>query len=164
MTLSTIAGAVTTLQTHMANVATANPSLNAAVYVGPVQGTEVADNYLQVGEWETGAIWHSYVGDWAFLPGASKTKSEDYHLYGTVRTWAGNVDVAATLDNAITLLSGVVRELTDDIGGSGQLSPSGSWQVTDVDNPYNGPFVGAAGFGVVVSFDIHVVNVQLSYP
>lgn len=161
---STIPGAVSTLQTHMQNVATANPALNPSVYVGPVVAPKgPAANYLQIGEWETGVIWHSYVGDFFAIPGTSKLKKEDYRLYGTIRTWDADPTKAINrLQDAFTLFSGLLEELTNDIDGSGQLTPSGSWQITDSDNPYSGPFADAGGFGVVISFDVHVWNVQIT--
>jgi hypothetical protein len=157
---STVPGAITTLQTHLQNVAAANPSLEAAVYLGlPTQ--TVTSNYLMIGSYPNGEIVDGYESGFAAIPGASKLKSEEYNLLGHIRTWAGNVQPADRIADAFTLLDGLLEELTNDIGGSGQLTPSGSWQVAAVDNPLATP-MSPNGWGFVLAFTVHVWNVQIT--
>lgn len=161
--ISTVPGAVATLQTHFLNVRTANPSLDVGVFLGPPVGQQIPDNRLVIGAHETYELLTSYTGDFAAIPGASYLKSEDYVIACHLQVWADPPDPIGRITDAFTVMSGVLTELTGDIGASGTITPSGSWQVTSMRTPITGPIDGG-GWGIVIEFDVHVFNVQLSSP
>lgn len=159
---STVPGAVSTLRDHFQAVASAS-ALDPGVYLG-TPTAEVANNYLMIGEYASQQIVHGYSSSFAAIPGAAALKSEDYRLACTIRAWSGDVDELGRIDDAYGLFDAVVSALTADLGGSGQLTPSGSWQVTNAAEDDNGPLAFGAGWGYVLGFDVHVFNVQLSTP
>lgn len=156
--VSTVPGAVACLQTHLSNVALANPTLNIGVYLGPPVGN-VANNYLM---WES---VESYVSDYAYLSGGVLSYiKEDYDLSVELRAWAGNVDPIGRLDDAYTMLNGVINELGGDMNGGGALSPPGDWHVQSADITHAGPLGQAAdqGWGVLMSITVMVRNVRIN--
>lgn len=165
MITSTVAGAVTALQSHLAAVATANASLNQtdgviAVYVG-LPAAEASDYFLMIGDpFNNGELLVNYESDWAGLPAVAQRRTETYELRCALRCYAGTTDVPARLNEAMTLYSAVMGALAADIGGSNSLSPSGSWQVKHFENPATGQ-LGGQGWGVVLTFGVEVVNVRL---
>lgn len=166
---STLPGAIATLETHLQAVADANRTLDPSggpvgVFVGPPVGQQVPNYRFCVGAADTFELLKKYDGGFAAIPGASYLKSEDYVLTGHLQCWAEPVDPIGRITDAFTLMSGLLAALTGDIGASGTITPSGSWQITSMTTPFSGPFQASAGWGIVVEFDIHVWNVQLSSP
>lgn len=166
---STVPGAIATLQTHLQAVAAANSTIDplggpVGVFLGPPVGQEVPNYRFCIGAYETFELLPDYKGEFSAIPGNSYLKSEDYQLACHLQCWAEPVDPIARITDAFTLMSGVLSALTGDIGASGTITPSGSWQVVSMRTPFTGPFQGAAGWGIVVEFVIHVWNVQLSSP
>jgi hypothetical protein len=159
--VSTVPGAIGTLQTHFDNVAAANPTLNLGVFVGDPTG-ELPNNYLMIGSWPEGNLIDGYEGGFPWLQANGYEKSEDYKVTCHLRVWGGDVDQLGRLTDAFTVIDGVLSELTGDVGGSSSLSSSGSWQVTDIANPLTGPMGAVGGWGLIFTFDVHVVNVRLS--
>lgn len=158
---STIPGAVAVLAGYLQTVADAQPQLGVGVYTGGLPVEHVADNLLMVGSiTEEGEIIVPGTYRWAAIPGAAKLRTEEYALRGSIRCWAGDSDPLSRLTDAFSLLNGVHQQILDDVGGSGALSPSGSWGELQVSNPLNGP-IGRRGWGVVLEFDLHVINAQL---
>lgn len=160
---STIPGAAQTLAGYMKTVATANPSLNPGVYVAGIPTASIRANWMMVGNYPDGIIVAPDTYTWAAIPGAAKLRSESYALQGCIATWAGAADSNAALariSDAFTLLNGIHEQITSDLGGSGSLSPSGSWGDLDVVMEHNGP-LGGKGWGVILGFELHVINVQL---
>jgi len=160
---STVPGAVATLQTHLQNVANANPALKVGVFLGPPAGQNPPNNRFIIGSYGSYELLSSYQGDFAAIPGASYLKSEDYNIPCHLQVWADPPDPLGRVTDAFTLMSAVLSELTGDIGASGTITPSGAWQVTSMTTPFSGPF-SVGGWGIVVEFDVHVFNVQLSSP
>lgn len=157
---STVPGAIATLLGHFRDVASANRSLDLGVYSG-IPVADVKNNYLAVGQWETGQLISGYHQDWAGLPASAAPKIEDYSILCTIRTWAGTVDQLGRLNDAFTLLDGVMSALKADPGASGTITPSGTWQVTSVEIPVAGA-LGGKGYGVLMSFDVPVINVRIT--
>jgi hypothetical protein len=157
---STVPGAVATLAGYMTAAAAANPLLDAETYVGLPIG-EVADNYLMVGEPDSGAVIVPGSYSWASMPVGAKRRNEVYALQATIRTWAGDIDPAARLNDAFALLNSLHEQIVSDPGGSGNLSPSGAWGALHVAMPANGPLDGMGGWGTVLDLQLHVLNVQL---
>lgn len=156
---STVPGAMSTLLSHLTAVVTANPTLGASAYLGlPV--ANVTDNYLAIGQWPTGALLHSYKQDFMGMPAKSGRKDEDYVLPCHLRAWAGDSTPTARLADAFTMLDGVLTRLQADPQGTTALSSSGTWQVDVVEIPESGPFTNK-GWGVLVTFTVHVFNVRI---
>lgn len=156
---STVPGAVSVLQTHFQNVANANPAMEIGVYLGlPVAA--VKNNYLMIGNYQDGKVLASYRQDWVGMPAATAVKSETYSLNCSLRAWAGSSDPLARQADAYTMIDGVLSELQSDPGGSGELTASGSWQVTEMEEAENGP-LGESGWGVVFTFTVEVINVRI---
>ena len=162
---STIPGALSALETHMQNVASAHPLLNISVHVG-IPIAEVENNYLAIGTYETGELVLDYEQDWAGFPAAAERKSERYKIPCTVRAWAGNTDPISRITDLFTMLDGILAELQADpqatVNGGYPLTPSGSWQISRVDIPVSGP-LNNKGWGIVASFEVDVINVRLTF-
>ncbi len=160
---STVPGAITTLLGYFADVASANPSLDVGVYSGlPI--ANIKNNYLSIGEWETGSVLSGYRQDWVGFPASASPKLEDYSINCVARAWDGSSDttaIAQRFTDAFTLLDGVMGCLQADPGASGSITPSGTWQVVGVDNIASGP-LGGKGFGVLLSFEVQVINVRIT--
>ena len=157
---STVPGAVAVLQRHFEAVAKTEPKLAPAVYIGlPVE--RVADSYLLIGDEETGSLLASYSMKFTSAVAANR-HSEEYGILCALRVWAGDTNQLARLTDAFRLLAGVTTALQNDPGGSGQLTPSGTWQVSEVTVPVNAPFGDPVGFGVVLAFIVQVINVRLT--
>lgn len=157
---STVPGAVSVLQTHMAAAVASLPALNASVYVGPPVADKT-NNFLMIGDAETGEIVEGYTTDWAALPAVAQWRSEEYGLMCSLQVWSGNVDPAGRLADAFSLMDALQLQLLNDIGGSGALTPSGSWELTNIQNPITGT-LGGTGWGVTFTFTVQVSNVRLS--
>lgn len=163
---STVPGAIQALKGYLTTVAAANPDpqgVAPGVYISGVPTATVRDYYLEIGNWETGAIIAPETYRWNAIPGTAKLRSEAYAVELTIRTWAGAADENAALariDDAFALLNGVHQQILNDLGGGGQLSPSGSWGDLDVEMVANGP-LGGKGWGVILSCQLHVINAQL---
>lgn len=167
--VSTVPGAVGVLEGHFNNVAAANPALNVGVFVGPPVGQNVPNNHLAICGYPVndGEMVVGWLGKFNAIPGSLYLKGEDYSLACHLQTWSGEVDPISRITEAWTLLSGVMTELTLSaaaIGGSGSLTPSGSWEISNVGNPHSGPFATGGGWGMVLTFDIHVWLVQMQSP
>lgn len=160
-TVSTVPAAIETLAGYFQAVAAANPALEVGVYTGlPVE--TVNDNYIMIGSWDGGQDWIlNYHSTWEALPSASQWIGEEYEIQCALRTYNGAPDLAGRLTDAFTLFNGVRQEIVNDPGGSANLSPSGSWGAVTVTMPACGP-INKAGWGVVLSFNIGVINVRLT--
>ena len=158
---STVPGAVAALQTHMGNAVAANPSLAAEVHLG-FPTAEVANNYLQIGD-ETGALLVNYRQEFLDFPITAGIghRTEEYGLLCSMRVWRGDTDPLGRLTDAFTLLNAVMAELATDPGGSGALTPSGTWHVGEVTVPWTG-LLKNMGWGVELGFTVEIINVRLS--
>jgi hypothetical protein len=163
---STLAGAIKVLRTHFNTVAAENSGLNVGVYVGlPVGPGQSANNYLMIGELQTGRMVRGYKQEFRGLPAVAAHKSEDYSIPCTLQVWDGTGPVEtptaplARLNDAMSLLNGVLTQLQADPQGSTQLT-SGTWQVNQIDMPQTGPFSNG-GWGVLMTFSVHVFNVTI---
>jgi len=165
---STVPGAIGVLFGHLQTVAAQNMSIDPSggpvgVFLGPPVGEQVPNYRFVIGAFDNFELLPTYEGDFAAIPGSSYLKAEDYTIACHLQVWADPPDPLSRITDAFTLMSGVLSQLTGDIGASGSITPSGSWQVTSMRTPFQGP-VNNAGWGIVVEFDIHVWNVQLSTP
>lgn len=161
---STVPGAVAQLGTYMQTVANANTALNPGVYAGGIPINSVRNNFLMVGSWPDGIIIAPDTYRWVAVPGMVKMRSEEYAIQGCIRAYGGASGTGAALSRlseAFTLLNGLHDQIASDLGGSGNLSPSGSWGDLVVTMEESGP-IGGKGWGVVLGFELHVLNVQLN--
>ncbi len=160
--VSTIPAAVGVLQGYMTTVAQQQSQLAAGVYVG-LQSGNLQNNFMMVGSLEEGALIAPDTYSWAAVPGAAMLRNEAYALEVTIRAWSGESN-QATLDvinAAFTMLNGIHSAVAADPGGSGALTPSGSWGDMDASMTACGP-LGAQGWGVILSVQLHVINAQLT--
>ena len=157
---STVPGAVAVLLQHFEAIAQANPALDVGVSLG--KPTErVSDNYLIVGDVDTGQLLSAY--SLKFMSSVSANRhEEEYGINCSLRVWKGDIDQLARLTEAFRLFKGVTSALQNDPKGNGQLTPSGTWQVSEMGIPVNGAFGDPAGWGVVMEFIVHVFNVRLT--
>ncbi len=157
--VSTIPGAVQTLTGYMTAVASQYPDLNIGVYTGqPISA--VANNFMMVGHYEDGSLITEAKYAWAGMPVTSKVRYEEYALQGTIRAWTGSNDPSGTIANAFLLSDALQEQIVSDPGGSGTISPSGSWGEYTTTMEACGPLDGR-GWGVVLAFTLEVLNVRL---
>lgn len=154
---STVFGAIATLKAHFGVVASENPTLDVGVYVGPPIAN-VQANYLAVGLWPNWDVLLGYKQEFRDL--ATTRKNEDYTIPCHLRTWAGDSTGTARFTEAFTLLDGVLGRLAADPKAGGAISSSGTWQVDSAEIPVMGP-LEESGFGVIVTFNVHVFNVTV---
>lgn len=164
---STVPGALEVLLAFMENVVTALPDLDMGTYLGIPIGGAVANNYIAVGAWDTGELLTGYKQDWMGFPAAIDRKSEVYGLPCTVRAWQGDVDPPTVLTNFFLMVDGIMSQLQADpqaLNGTETyaLTPSGSWQATELSIPTSGP-LGGRGWGMVGAFTVQVNNVRLTF-
>jgi hypothetical protein len=160
--VSTVPAAVATLQGYMATVAAASTVTDVQVYVGySTARSGMSYNFMMVGDYQEGIVVAPDTYTWADIPGAAKRRTESYALQGCIQTWSGGTDVLGRLNDAYSLLNGLHELIVTDIGGSGSLSPSGSWGGLVVTMDANGPLETTAGWGVVLGFQLHVINAQI---
>lgn len=159
---STVPGAITALQGHFQNVATANSSLKLGLYVGPPINT-VANSFIAIGNPAgEGQIIENYTSDFqGMYQTAALRRTEQYALHCWLRIWSAQIDQVGRIADAFTVISGITSELAGDIHGSGQLSPSGEWELTEFENTVAGP-LNDSGWGVVFEFAVQVKNVILT--
>ncbi|HEX5347849.1 MAG TPA: hypothetical protein VFW64_12245 [Pseudonocardiaceae bacterium] len=168
--VSTVPGAVAALKARMDTVAAANPALNVSTHVGAIPKS-VNNNFLGIGDIETGDLLATYVQDIAGVPAYANVRSEQYGIRCVIRTWTGSGgeagEPAARLSEAFGLLDGVNQLLCADLvtGPAADalaaiLTPSGSWYLGEVAAPAAGP-LGGGGWGCVLSFTVEVINVRL---
>lgn len=162
--VSTVPGALKTLRGYLQTVADANTGLNAAVYFGPpTGGGNPTPNYLMVGNYENGELISGYEQDFRTLSIASATKNEDYIIPCAIRTWSGDNGATSQFDrinDAFALLDGVMQLFQTHPTGTGALSSSGTWQVSEITMPESGPS-NNGGWGVMLAFEVHVFNVTI---
>lgn len=158
---STVPGAIGTVYGYLQTVAAQNPALDVGTYIGLVPGY-AANNFMQIGEWETGALLGPGAKtSWETFPANAALRHEEYTILGTIRSWAGNVDPQGRIGDAFTLLNGLHAQVVADIGGSGTLTPSGSWGDLDWTVATSG-VMGGEGWGVVLAWELHVINARLA--
>lgn len=161
---STIPAAAARLATYMQTVADANPTLDPKVYVSGWPTASVANNFLMVGAADdTAAVVNPTTYSWAAIPGTAMLRTESYSLMGTIRTSGGTGGTQAALarlGDAYTLLNGLMEQIVGDVGGSGDLTPSGSWGDLTVSMIHNGP-VQNSGWSVVLGIELQVINAQI---
>lgn len=162
---STIPGAITTLQGYMNTVAAASSVPDVQVLLGyTIPRTGMSYNFMMVGDFENGILWQPAEGTWEDLPVAAKRRQEKYSLNGCICTFAGGTDLQSRLNDAFSLLDALYEQILSDPGantgpsGNNTLTPSGSWGRLSYRNLGNGPFVNTAGFGVVIDFELEVIN------
>lgn len=170
---STVPAAMQVLAAYMNSVANANPALNPGVYVGlPVES--VRNNYMMVGDTE-GKLFTPDSYSWAAVPGLARLRKETYALLGTVRAYSGGVNISARVGEVLTLINGLQELIVTDMGGNAvglnpaspatdggiNLSDSGSWGGFRITDQTSGPINGQ-GWGVVVTFEIDVINAQIT--
>lgn len=171
--VSTVPAAMQVLAAYMSQVASQNPALNPGVYVGlPVE--TVRSNYLMVGDPE-GKLIDPESYQWAAVPGQARLRLESYAVLGNIRAYSGSADLTGRVTDAFGMLNGLQELIVSDPGGyakglnpaapatdgGSNLSPSGSWgdlKVTDVASGQ----IGGQGWGVVLTFQLDVINAQLS--
>lgn len=163
---STIPAAITTLQGYMNAVAAAaavNPA--PAVYLfETATPSGAAYNFMMVGDYHTGVPVAPESYTWRQL--GSTRRTETYALQGCIACWAGGgsgdngVSALARVNDAYSLLNSLHQQILGDKGGSGHLSGSGAWGELVVHIEEFGPM--GAGWGVVLGFDLHVINAQLT--
>jgi len=161
---STVPGALLQMYKYVQAVVAANSPFAKS---GVIEGyfgkptTHVSNNFLMVGSDETGELWTGYKQDWVGMPATVKRKGEEYTILLTARTWAGNTNGQADRLNEVwALADGLIDQVMSDPGGSGNLTASGSWQVTGVENPASGP-LGRKGWGTVLAITVQVINVRI---
>lgn len=172
-TVSTIPAAMQVLAAYMRQVAANNPSLAPGVYVGlPV--AQARPNYMMVGDLE-GKLFSPETYHWAAVPGAARLRLESYALLGTIRAYSGSSDIAGRTADVMAMLNGLQELVVSDPGGyaagltvtapatagGSNLSPSGSWGDLKVTDQASGQLNGQ-GWGVVLTFELDVINAQLS--
>lgn len=159
--VSTVGPAIAVLAGYFDTVAAGLPGLNIGVYTGlPVEN--VAENFLMVGDYPNGdETIVGYEQRWAAMGASAGLRSEEYSIACCLRAWSGDSDPAGRLSDAFSMFDAVARQLVADPGGSAQLTPSGSWGAVRLTMPVAGP-IGGAGWGVVLAFDVEVINAQLT--
>lgn len=145
----------------MNTVAAANPTLNVGVFLGEPIAGRVTDNFLAIGSFQEWIPVGPDTYSWAAVPGNALLRYESYALQGCIRSLSGNTDPVGRVSDAFTLLNGLHEQIIQDIHGSNQLTPSGSWGDFDVTMEAFGPLDGI-GYGVVLGFQLHVINAQIS--
>ena len=159
--VSTVPGAITTLQGYLTTVAAATTVTDVQVYLGKqATETQLAFNLMMVGDWHEGVPVAPASFDWAAIPGQSKLIKEEYALQACIACWAGGFDPLSRLNDAYSLLNGVHQQIRNDLGGSNNLSPSGSWGALHVTISEFGRI--GTGWGVVLGLELHVINAQIS--
>lgn len=148
--------------THFQNVSAANADLNLGLYVGPPIN-KVQSNFISIGNPEgEGDIITNYVSAFQGMYQASALRrTEEYGIHCWMRMWANDVNQMARFGEAMAVISAITSEFAGDIHGSGQLSPSGEWQLTTFENTVAG-ILGGSGWGVIFEFAIQVKNVILT--
>lgn len=160
--VSTVPGAITSLRTHFKNVADANNDLDLGLYLGPPTNT-VKNNFISIGDpLGEGQIITNY--SQAFQ-GMQQTeylrRTEAYGIHCCLRVWQADIDQVTRFGEALRLISSITSELSSDIHGSDQLSPSGQWELTTFENTIAGPLNGG-GWGCIFEFAVLVSNVILT--
>lgn len=169
MITSTVPGAIATLQSYMNTVATNNPSLEIGVFLGQPLAAAVTDNYLIVGsfgEWIP-IDMDSY--KWAAIPGQAFRRTEEYKLQGCLRALDGGNSILNNLNNAFTMLNGLHEQIVTDlrataVNSQGALTTSGSWGEFSAHIEVFGPLGPANTPGVVMGFELEVLNAEIVGP
>jgi hypothetical protein len=156
-----VPGAVQTIQTYFTNVASALPQYDIGTYLF-FPTADVNQNYLILGHWENGEeVVVNYDSTWESLPAANQYIGETYRIQMSLRVWSGEVDPLGRLTDAFTILDSLRAQFVNDPGGSGQLSPSGSWGKWSVSMPTSGPLGQLGGWGIVLAIESEVINVRI---
>lgn len=159
---STVPGAVDVLYGYVQAVAAQFPALSLGAYLGlPVE--TVANNFIMVGEHETGVIIAPNTFEWVTMPATAQThrRSEDYAIQGCIRVWNGNSDPVTRLSEVFQVLDALQEQIVSDPGASGALTPSGAWSTLTATMEVCGP-INEKGWGVVLAFELHVTGVQIT--
>lgn len=161
---STIPGAIAAVSGYMSAIADANPAWVLGTYPEGLPTASVSNNLIALGDWETGSTVTPVSYKWAAIPGAAKLRYEAYALSGTVRTAGGaggQIGAGERISDAFAIFNAFHEQVVSDPGGGGNLSPSGSWGDLDMTMHYSGPS-GQSGWMVVLGFELHVINAQLT--
>jgi uncharacterized protein YciI len=169
MLTTTIPAAIATVYSYLETACGAYPTLNAQATIGWPIGT-VPNNWAMVGSFaqEGGGIVVSNTSQWAVIPASALRRTEEYAIAGSIVCWDGNVDPISRINDAMSLLDAFYKALFDDYKnpGNGALTPTGSWGEFTWTMPTSGPFSdadgNASGWGVVVEFELHPVNIQIA--
>lgn len=159
--ISTIPGAVAVLEGYMSTVASASSVSDVNVYVGYSAPTP-SYNYMMVGDYEEGLLMTRIASTWATFPAAAKRRTEEYSLVGHIRTWAGGYDWQSRLNDAFALLDALQDQILGDPQGSGALTTAGAWGSFDSTMKANGPLGDPTGWGVVIEFELSVLNARVT--
>jgi hypothetical protein len=161
--VSTVPTVLQAVQTNMQAVASANPTLNAAVYMGQVIGAP-ANNFFGIGDPEgNGELFANYQSEFQGLFSEQVHRGEAYSILCHVRTWQGDVNPVARITEAFTLINGLANQIyTDKLAGGALQTPSsvGNWGLSNIQNHAAGKLDGK-GWGCVFTFQIDVTNVVL---
>jgi hypothetical protein len=159
--ISTVPGAIATLKGYMLSVASVTAVSNVSVYMGK-EATEgqLAYNFMMIGDYHNGIPVAPDSMVWNAIPGAAHLIGESYALQACIACWAGGYDPLPRLTDAYALLDGLHQQVRTDLGGSGQLSPSGSWGEMRSTMAEFGT-VGT-GWGVALDIELFVINGQIS--
>jgi hypothetical protein len=166
---STVPGALIQLYNYCQTIASKNTNFESgavAAYYGIPLDT-VENNYIMVGDDETGSMLVGYKQSWVGFPASFNRKGEDYDIPVSIRTWAGgsgDPDKQARMTEAWILVNALINSVMSDPNGKANglpnLTASGSWQVAAVGNPVAGPLAGK-GWGVVIAVTVEVRNVRI---
>jgi hypothetical protein len=166
--VSTVPGALQQMFSYVQIVANTYNNFNGGqvgAYLGLAIGESIENNYLQIGDDETGELFIGYRQDWVGLPAHGWRKGEEYTIPVCLRVWSGEVDQFARLTDAFTLVNALMNQIMADpnglANGSPNLTASGSWQITGLTQPFSGPIKGK-GWGVMLKITVAVKNVRIN--
>lgn len=158
---STVPAALTALYGYMQTIAATLPApvddLNVFFgYSTPLSGMGL--NFMMVGNYEEGVLWQPIEEPWEALPVQGKMRREKYAINGCIHTAAGGEDWQSRLNDAFTLYNLLHNQILADPGIGGTVTGSGSWGQLSARNLGAGPFEGTGGWGVVIDFELQVLN------
>lgn len=161
MASTTVGTAISTLEGYFNTIAAVTSVADVSVYLGFPTGS-VTDNYLMIGAWDSGEdVVLEYDSEWLGLPGVSgMVYGETYKINCNLRTYSRDTAPLDRINDAFTLYGAVRAQIQADPGGSGNLSPSGSWGRVRATMPTNG-LINGSGWGVILAFEVEVINVRL---
>ena len=168
--VSTVPGALQQLYDYAKTVASAVtiPSGQVGAYIG-LPTERVQDNYIIIGDDETGEMFTSYDQSWVGLPAGGYRKGEQYQVPVSIRAWSGSANAADRFDRmmeAFTLLNAFMNLIMLDPNGRSNglinLTASGSWQIKSITNPANGVLGDRVGWGTILRVMVEVRNVRIT--
>jgi hypothetical protein len=161
---TTLPDAIDALYAHFQIVQSKLFDLSLGVTIGPPI-SQVENNFLTVGDPETGELFNSYLQDFRGMPAVAGRKEESYSIPCGIRVWDGDSNPLDRARDLVTIFDAVLAELQSDPGGEingfPALSPSGSWNATMLVNHRSGN-LGGKGWGMIATFQVEVINVIIN--